>query len=149
MKGTSNVTVVGFTTDGDVFGGFSSTAVTEQEQWFYDTNTFAFSFESHGRWMTPQRFDVKEGLKEKANMRFWKNCCFGFVEFYVDTVGARFLLGNEKSNSYCSDLWWGFEGLKDTNLTGKTSSANPHHCTRLVAIHLHYWTLAPLHSTLV
>ena len=49
VKGKRNIAVVGFTTDGDVFGGFHNVAVTEQAFWFDDPNIFVFSFESHGR----------------------------------------------------------------------------------------------------
>ena len=139
VKGKENIAIIGFTTDGDVFGGFYSVVVTRQEEWIYDPNIFAFSFESHGRCMTPQRFVVKDGLKGKANLRFYKNCSYGFVKFYVDDVDARFFLGNESSNSFCRDMSKGFEGIQDTTLTGQSGDGwNPpyHHCTRLVAIQL-------------
>ena len=138
VKGKQNVAIVGFTTTGDVFGGFYSVAVTEQQKDFNDPNVFVFSFESHGRCMTPQRF-VKEKLKEKANVYFWKNdSSYGFVWFGVDCVGG-FWLGNERSNSYCFNLSWCFEGLENTTLTGKNGTCDEgpfHHCTRLVALQL-------------
>ena len=58
-----NVAVVGFTTEGDVFGGFYNVAVTEENWRFSDLNIFAFSFESHGRCETPRRFGVKKAKK--------------------------------------------------------------------------------------
>ena len=127
-----------FTTDGDVFGGFYSVAVTELEKDFYDPNIFVFSFESHGRCETPQRFGVKEGVKDKALVDFFWNYHNGFVCFGVDHVGG-FWLGSEKSSSYCFNLSDGFEGIQDTTLTGnnRTWGEGPyHHCTRLVAIQL-------------
>ena len=136
VKGKRNIAVVGFTTDGDMFGGFYSVAVTEQGEVFYDPNIFAFSFESRGRCMTPQRFVVKEDEKERyARVAFCKNHRKGFVWFWVDGEG-NFTLGNEKSDSFCFGLSSAFEGLEDTTLTGKTSSSNPHHCARLVAVWL-------------
>ena len=98
VKGRSNIALVGVTTDGDVFGGFYSVAVTEQEKYFYDPDIFAFSFESRGRRATPQRFvmDATERLKEWACVRFCKNSSnTGFVSFGVDYTGS-FRLGNER-----------------------------------------------------
>ena len=137
LKGKRNIAVVGFTTKGDVFGGFYSVAVTEQCQDFNDTNIFVFSFESRGRCETPQRFMVEEGFKENAYVSFW-NVCYGFVGFWVDGV-CGFYLGNEESNSYCCDMSEGFKGLQDTTLTGKNGTWREgpfHFCTRLVAIQL-------------
>ena len=137
VRGKRNVAIVGFTTDGDVFGGFYSVAVTEQDEPFFDPYIFAFSFESHGRCMTPPRFVVKKGLKENASVMF-KNSSYGFVVFWVGDAGW-FYLGNEKSYSYCRNLSDAFEGLDDTTLTGKNGrwKEGPYnHCTRLVAIQL-------------
>ena len=138
VKGKENVAIVGFTTDGDVFGVFYSVAVTEQGKDFDDRNIFAFSFESHGRCETPQRFVVKKGLKEMVNVYFFKTAPYGFVDFGVAGLGG-FWLGNERSNSFCTDLSDGFAGIKDTTLTGQngTYPDGPfHHCARLVAIQL-------------
>ena len=121
VKGKPNIAVVGFTTDGDVFGGFYSVSVTE-----------------HGRCATPQRFVVKAELKDKAYVFFCKNNCNGFVQFGVSGVGW-FYLGNERSRSFCRYLSRSFDGLEDTTLTGKNGtlfSGPYHHCARLVAIQL-------------
>ena len=81
VKGKRNVAVVGFTTDGDVFGGFYSVAVTKQDK-YYNPTMFVFSFESHGRCMTPQRFVAKEEMKSRASVEFFKNDFLRqFVEF--------------------------------------------------------------------
>ena len=139
VRGKRNIAVVGFTTDGDVFGGFYSVAVTVQDERFFDQTIFAFSFESRGRCATPQRFAVKERLKEEARVRFWKNYINGFVSFFVGGEGGNFWLGNESSRSCCCDLSRGFEGLEDTTLTGQNGTYDKgpyHHCTRLVAIQL-------------
>ena len=138
VRGKPNIAVVGFTTDGDVFGGFYSRAVTKQNEQFFDPNIFVFSFESHGRCMTPQRFVVKERVMS-AYVRFFQNNSCGFVWFGVYDEGG-FCLGDERSNSYCFDTSRAFEGLEDTTLTGQNNidcDYPPyHHCTRLVAIHL-------------
>ena len=138
VKDKANIAVIGFTTDGDVFGGFYSRAVTEQEEKFYDPTIFAFSFESHGRCATPQKFVLKEEWKELVNVKFWKNDSRGFVIFWMDCRWG-FFLGNESSKSNCWNLSSGLEGLADTTLTGKTGyfyDTQFYHCTRLVAIQL-------------
>ena len=66
VKGKANIVLIATTTEGDVFGGFYSVAVTEQDEDFYDPDMFVFSFESHGRCETPQMFVVKEGLKKEG-----------------------------------------------------------------------------------
>ena len=138
VKGKPNIAIVATTTDGDVFGGFYSVAVTGQEEAHFDPNQFAFSFESHGRCMTPQRFVVKEELRTKARVVFFENRNGWFVGFWVDGCGG-FYLGEESSNTFCIHLSRGFEGLQDTTLTGQNGTCHEgpfHHCARLVAIQL-------------
>ena len=137
VKSKMNIALVGFTTDGDVFGGFYRVAVTKQGKSFFDQTIFAFSFESNGRCETPQRFAVKERLKEEAYVEFYKNHWIGFVWFGV-SGGGRFTLGNERSDSGCYNMSRCFEGLEDTTLTGKNGlhSEDEHHCARLVAVQL-------------
>ena len=65
IKGKENTAVIGFTTDGDVFGGFNTVALTKHGKESSDPNTFFFSFESHGRCETPQRFVVKNDKKTR------------------------------------------------------------------------------------
>ena len=139
VRGKENIALVATTTEGDVFGGFYSVAVTEQGRDFYDPNVFAFSFESHGRCTMPRRFGVREGLQARAFVRFRKNDSNGFVLFFVGGADSSIRLGNEASKSNCWNLSRGFEGLEDTTLTGKngTWGKGPyHHCTRLVAVQL-------------
>ena len=66
-----------------MFGGFYSVPVTEQIQELFDSNIFVFSFESHGRCMTPQMFAVKEVLKEKACVEFEKDYRHGLSVWSV------------------------------------------------------------------
>ena len=139
VKGKPNIAIVATTTDGDVFGGFYSVAVTRQDGWFYDPCMFIFSFESHGRCMTPQRFALKEERKKKVFVQFCKNDRWGFVFCGVYGCGG-FYLGNESSESYCWNVSCAFEGLEDTTLTDQNNTNYNfppyHHCTRLVAIQL-------------
>ena len=138
VRGKPNIAVVGFTSDGDVFGGFYSVAVTKQWKDFFDPTIFAFSFESRGRCMTPQRFVVKEVLKEFAYVEFKKDSRNGFVEFGVGCLGG-FDLGNERSKAHCWDMSNAFEELKNTTLTGRNATWRKggfHHCTRFVAVQL-------------
>ena len=71
VEAMANVAIVAFTTEGDVFGGFYNVAVTEQWNAFFDENMFIFSFQSHGRCMTSQRFLVKK--KGQAFVLFYNN----------------------------------------------------------------------------
>ena len=133
VKGKPNIAIISATTDGDVFGGFYSVAVMGQDKFFRDPNIFAFSFESHGRCATPQRFDVKEENKGRACVRFFKDNGNGwFVTFYGGAGG--FFLGNEKSRTFCTNLSDAFEGIEDTTLTGNNREFFT--CTRLIAIQL-------------
>ena len=139
VRGKENVAVVGFTTDGDVFGAFYSVAVTVQDKYIFDPDIFAFSFESHGRCTTPQRFVLKEKKKELAYVRFDKGDSQGFVYFGVYGTSG-FWLGKERSASFCRDMSRGFDGLEDKTLTGETGGifckGPHHHCARLVAVQL-------------
>ena len=137
VRGKPDIAVIGFTTDGDVFGGFYSVAVSERGKTLKDRNMFIFSFESHVRCMTPQRFVVKEKKKDSAAVEFnnddldeW------FVKF--EGGGGYFYLGDVKSDTYCFNLSDGFEGLEDTTLTGQDGCwFGPYHfCARLVAVQL-------------
>ena len=140
VKGKRNVAVIGTTTAGDVFGGFYSVAVTKQDRYFKDPNMFAFSFESHGRCKTPQRFGVKKENKGDAVVNFYKDDFPGrFVEFYGGGGGC-FYLGNERSRTYCIDVSDAFEGLENTTLTGMKNSEN-FTCCHLVAIQLKSWNV--------
>ena len=134
VKGKQNIALIGFTKDGDVFGGFSSVAVTEQWRYFYDPTMFVFSFESHGRCETPQRFAVKEEHKHKKFVCF---CCQSMGNVSVNFGGddGYFYLGHEKSRTRCCCLSDGFEGIKNTTLTGK-KNCDRFTCTRVVAVHL-------------
>ena len=131
VRGKENIAIVATTTDGDVFGGFYSVAVTEQWEEFFDPNIFLFSFESHGRCETPQRFDVKKKRMGDACVKFYKNDCDRwFVRFYGGD--GWFSLGNERSRTFCYDLSRCFEGIEDPTLTGKNRIRFT--CCRLVAI---------------
>ena len=140
VKGRPNIALVATTTDGDVFGGFYTVAVKEQDEDFTDPNMFVFSFESHGRCTTPQRFFVKGEVKDEAFVRFWMDDFNGFVEFGVFGIGGGFWLGDERSESYCWNMSYAFEGLENTTLTGNNNTywRDPphHHCSRLIAIQL-------------
>ena len=121
VMGKPNIALVGFTADGDVFGWFYNVAVTRQEKWFDDPNIFAFSFESHGRCMTPQRFVVKAGKDVSPGVFFEKDHPCGFLDFSARGPGV-FCLGDECSDSYCRDLSNVFEGLEDSTLSGRNCS---------------------------
>ena len=72
IKNKTNVAIIGFTTDGDVVGGFYSVAVPYQGDEFRDPTVFLFSFESHGRCMTPQRFTLRSDARDSAEVYFYE-----------------------------------------------------------------------------
>ena len=139
VKGKRNIAIVGFTTDGDVFGGFFSVSVTEPAVHFVDPNSFVFSFESHGRCKTPQRFFVKKEWKAaNAGVLFCQNDNKGLVSFGWYFSGS-FFIGNERSDSMCWNLSCVFEGLNNTTLSGKDESWHNgpyHHCVGLIAVQM-------------
>ena len=134
VNGKSSIGIVATTADGDVFGWFFSVAVTEQNKFFSDPNMFVFSFEWHGRCTMPQQFAAKEEWEKFALVQFWQNSseCW-FVRFGVYRVGC-FLLGDERSISYCWDTSFAFEVLEDTTQTeNKLCDEGPYrHCARLM-----------------
>ena len=135
VKGKPNIAIVVTTKDCDVFGGFYSVAVTGQEELFFHPNTFLFSFESHGRCMTPQRFVVKERCREYAFVEFFKNDSYGWFVRFWGGGNSWLYLGNEKSDTWCIDLSCDFEGIEDTTLTGNNNPV-AFTCCRLVAVQL-------------
>ena len=135
VEGKANVAVIGFTTDGDVFGGFYSRAVTEQWEDFYDPSIFAFSFESHGRCMTPQRFVVYGGNIEHANVEFSSRNSHGFVMFWVERAGG-FWVGNEKTVSFCRTLSLAFDKFDATFISRDDDYPPKYSCNRIIAVQL-------------
>ena len=133
IKDKENIALVETTTDGDVFGGFYSRAVTVKGYDVYNPDMFVFSFESHGRCMTPQRFAVIKTKKAWANVGFFHDHG-GVVCYLLD--GAGFSLGLRGVGSFCENMSQTFEGLQDSTLTGKDGPGLTHRCKRLVAVQL-------------
>ena len=134
VRDKPNIAVIATTTDGDVFGGYYNVAVTEQDEHFWDPNLFIFSFKSHGRCMTPQKFVVKKEWKKIANVKIFKDFSDGWFVMFFGGGGGGFSLGNEQSDTWCDSLSNGFEAIEDTTLTGK--NLYDFICCRLVAIQL-------------
>ena len=131
-----NIALVGFTTGGDVFGGFYSVGVERLDESFYDPNIFAFSFFSHWRCETPRKFPVYRDVATMPRVLFFRDYDYGFVLFGVCGRGA-FYLGNERSKSYCEAIGDVFKGLRNTTFTGMNGTRNGfHHNTRLIAVQL-------------
>ena len=137
LRNRPNVALVAVTKDDDVFGAFYSTPVSKQDEEFYDENIFAFSFESHGRCMTPQRFVPMADQKDEAYVVFCKNdeTFERFVLVGLEACG-EFSLGNEQSKTFCENVSCAFEGIEDETLTGCNEWMHPYHCCRLIALQL-------------
>ena len=137
IRDRSNIAVVAFTADGDVFGGFYRVAVTEADEDVRDPNVFVFSFESRGRCATPQQFPTRHDKKRAMTVRFRTDGDDGLFSLCAGTGGV--FLGTELSNSFCCGLSSVFEGVEDTTLTGASGQRKHgpfHRCLRLVAVHL-------------
>ena len=134
VKGKPNIALVVFTADGSVFGGFYTVAVTEQKKNFFDPDMFVFSFESHGRCKTPQRFAVKADVKSDKYVYFFNEPSHRKVVNIGGRSGCVYV-GTVKTDTYCVDLSRGFEGLEDSTLSGKLTYGQ-FVCARLVAVHL-------------
>ena len=132
-----NIALVGFTTDGDVFGGYYSRAVTVQSVYFNDPNIFFFSFKSHGRCATPQRFVARDEARDAVYVEFCskdRDRWFGW--FGVERGHGLCGLGNERSDTWCEGLSVDFETIEDAPLTGCTEDLSPYRFHRLLAVQL-------------
>ena len=135
IAGRSNVAVVGFTNEGDVFGGYYTVAVTRQGEFFDDPDLFLFSFEARGRCETPQRFAVNPAWRDNASVIALDNERNGLLWFWVNKHGGIWL-GNDRSASFCCGLVDIFVGLEQTALTGRQKYGPYHTFMRLVAIQM-------------
>ena len=117
----SNVAVIGQTTDGDVFGVFHGKPVVAFDELIYNPACFVFTFESHGRCMTPQRFPVKEAALWSSYVSYFNACDAGFLECGADgSFGGWLTLGGPQSKTSTGDLSKVFEGIENSTLTGGT-----------------------------
>ena len=135
-----NIALIAFTTDGDVFGCFFHVALTEQHRGFDDPNVFVFSFESHGRCSTPQRFLPRD---ENEALAVWcmPDRDFGWFVEIDGAMQACVCFGNEMSILSCFNLSHMFDGMQDTTLTGNQDPER-FSCHRLIAVHFE----ASIHS---
>ena len=137
VRGRENIALVTTTADGDVFGAFFSCAVKFREEHFQDPNIFAFSFESHGRCATPQRFGLKPERAQRAIVSFCNYSSMGWFAWVGVFSEGAFHFGNEKSRPRCWNLSRIFEGMGDCTLSGKTWRGRDdegYRCTRLIAV---------------
>ena len=133
LKGKKHIAIIATTTRGDVFGGYYSVAVTKQKISFWDPNVFIFTFVSRWRCTTPKKCDVKESKKARAFIEFFKDDSSGWFVSFSGGDGLLFL-GNEKSRTFCLDLYQGFENIENTTQTPTVMKYFI--CCRIVAIQL-------------
>ena len=131
-----NIALVGFTADGDVFGAFHGPAATRFGRNVYDPSMFLFSFESHGRCPTPQRFFPQRCFQNVACVKYVRNCGCGFVEFLSGP--SRVWLGNGDMRTASTNAGFGFDGLSHTTLTGANHVDDDEFflCVRVMAFQL-------------
>ena len=138
ILGKPNMAFIKFTTDGDVFGAYTSVGVKQKWITQHDPDIFIFSFESHGRCMTPQRFFVNKENRDRAQFMFPSRGTRrgDFLRFEAHSCGSCLMVGGDNSCTVCYSLSTGFDGIDDTTLAGVRVKSHKHHCTRLVAVHL-------------
>ena len=137
IRDRPNVALITCTTDGDVFGCFYTMPVKVAGKSYLDPNMFIFSFESHGRCATPQRFMVKADMRGKADVYVRKSTDSVLVSFGKPGGCSGFT--REKVPAVCRGMSTVWEGIQDTTLTGRTAvgkETNPFFCARVVALQL-------------
>ena len=135
VMNVQDVAVVGFTSEGCVFGGFFHRPVGVVNVQVEDPHVFAFSFASRGACETPQQFvppDVLQAVSPPG-VRLMTNDS-GFIRFSVGGVQG-FSLGNQQSKTSSSECSIGFRGMNDEILSGKPGKSK-YTCVRLVALRL-------------
>ena len=130
-----NLVTVGATNENDVFGAFLSVEAPRSERRIDDPNLFLFSFESHARCQTPQRFPLKEEWKTKSGYWLMDHERDGF--FHVGAGRNGFIwFGNDRSESWCRDLSVVFEGLDDLALCAINDYHSSFHFERFLIVQL-------------
>ena len=132
MKSPSHA-VIGFTDEGDVFGGYVSVPLTETG-FFRDDGQFAFSFFSHGRCAVPQRWMMKKNREYAGlDVYIWPTGDNDFIRFGCFGSGL-FRFNSRKNGSDIFDPSDRFDGLGDTVLTGQNKADFT--TTRLLVVRL-------------
>ena len=116
VMGRGIIAFIGFTTDGDVFGGFYTVAVSkEMNGSTIPTSQVLVRVTRSVHDATAVR--LKKSNKDGACVSFHKNNRNRVVGF--DGSGDCFDLGNEKSDTFCFNLSRGLVGIEDASMTGK------------------------------
>ena len=138
ILGRDHLAVVGILPTGDVFGAAFSLPIPQSDEMVYDPSMFAFSFQSNGRCLTPQRFLVCPEWRHESCLQFYANDKRGFFQFWV-WLKSCFWLGCETSNCFNFNLDNCFETLEERTLTGMNYDCEPpfYHCARLMVVQLH------------
>ena len=135
--GRPNLAVVGVLMSGDVIGAAFSLPIPRSDEMVYDPSMFAFSFQSSGRCLTPQRFLVYPDWRHESCLQLYADDKRGFFQFWV-WLKSCFWLGNETSNCFNFNMANMFENLDDLTLTGMNYDFEPpfYHCARLMVVQL-------------
>ena len=120
------------TTVGDVFGVAINPPFTPQDERLSDPSAFLFSFESHGRCATPQRFAASHELRLGLQVALYHQHTCGFLCVWANG-GGEVYFGGERSSSFCSDLDQVFEPIGAKTLTGNNGFYRFHRARRLEA----------------
>ena len=76
LNGKSNVCIVVFDTDGNIFGGYAEGKVNVN-QWNSNSNTFVFSIKKNGMF-NPKKYPLKGGNRYGFSIEYGSRVLFGF-----------------------------------------------------------------------
>ena len=116
-----------------MFGGFSSCAVTKQTENVFDPMTFTFSFESHGRCMTPRKIKLMSLYQKHVYISFttgYRGCYVEFGKQYG--FKSAFTLWVDRHDSRCESLWALFQGPKTPPSPRRSIGMKPHATTSVM-----------------
>ena len=133
IRGKRNVASFCITSRGDVCGGFTQCPIWWRNDEYRDPGHFVFSFQSRGRFPTPQRWFLRPEVRHCPCVTVPPGSDF------LLTFGDRynFGLGNERANTTCEWMHATYAVDKRFRLTTTdpaVASRHPHTCVRVVAV---------------
>ena len=120
LKGKKKIFIVINDMDGNIFGGFISKEITNENEWITDDNAFLFTIESNQRIAHPTKYPIKAEKAEHAFIMFGDDfdLLFQFGYGYDIVVCKQDHLQN--LNSGVNETSFDFQKIKNPLITGKT-----------------------------
>ena len=131
-----NIAIIAFTTNDDVFGGYTSAPVTATGVDVVSPDHFIFSLFSHGRCPAPTRWFLKPAFAQIFGVSFKEDPC-GFVVFGFTNLW----IGGPDDHSVCSSTIDDcYDNIRPDAITG-TFGNNPaaeYHCRRVLVLRFYH-----------